>query len=183
MPHFEKMLYDNAQLIDMLSIVWRATRNPLYRARIDETVGWSLREMLVEGGASPSSLDADSEGEEGKFYVWTEAEVDEVLGNDATLFKQVYDVDRRRQLGRPHDPASPRHARTARCRRRRASSTRCARSCSSRAPSACSPARRQGARRLERAHDRRAGQRRRRVRPRRLAAGPRSTPSTSSVSG
>jgi hypothetical protein len=91
-PHFEKMLYDNAQMIDVLSLVWLNSRNPIYRARIEETVAWALREMLVEGGAFASSIDADSEGEEGKFYVWTEAEVDEVLGKDATLFKQVYDV-------------------------------------------------------------------------------------------
>ena len=91
-PHFEKMLYDNAQLIDVLSMVWLHTRNPTYRARVEETVGWALREMLVEGGAFASSIDADTEGEEGKFYVWTDTEVDEVLGKDSTLFKQVYDV-------------------------------------------------------------------------------------------
>jgi len=91
-PHFEKMLYDNAQMIDVLSMVWLSNRNSTYRARIEETVGWALREMLVEGGAFASSIDADSEGEEGKFYVWSEAEVDQVLGKDATLFKQVYDV-------------------------------------------------------------------------------------------
>ena len=91
-PHFEKMLYDNAQMIDILSNVWIHSRNPIYRARVEETVGWVMREMLVEGGAFASSIDADSEGEEGKFYVWTTAEVDEVLGKDAELFKQVYDV-------------------------------------------------------------------------------------------
>ena len=91
-PHFEKMLYDNAQMIDILSTVWIHTRNPIYRARVEETVAWAMREMMVEGGAFASSIDADSEGEEGKFYVWTAAEVDEVLGKDAELFKQVYDV-------------------------------------------------------------------------------------------
>jgi len=91
-PHFEKMLYDNAQLVDVLSMVWLSSRNPIYKSRIEETVGWALREMLVEGGAFASSIDADSEGEEGKFYVWTEEEVDEVLGKDSALFKQVYDV-------------------------------------------------------------------------------------------
>ncbi|MDZ4738688.1 MAG: thioredoxin domain-containing protein [Alphaproteobacteria bacterium] len=91
-PHFEKMLYDNALLIDILTMVWLHSRNPTYRARIEETVGWTLREMLVEGGAFASSLDADSEGEEGKFYTWSEAEIDTVLGKDAPLFKQVYDV-------------------------------------------------------------------------------------------
>jgi uncharacterized protein len=91
-PHFEKMLYDNAQLIDILSMVWLQTRNPTYKSRIEETVAWTLREMLVEGGAFASSIDADSEGVEGKFYVWSEAEIDQALGKDATLFKQVYDV-------------------------------------------------------------------------------------------
>jgi hypothetical protein len=91
-PHFEKMLYDNAQMIDVLSMVWLQTRNPTYRARVEETVAWALREMLAEGGAFASSIDADSEGEEGKFYVWTEAEIDRVLGKDADLFKQVYDI-------------------------------------------------------------------------------------------
>ena len=50
-PHFEKMLYDNAQMIDILSSVWLQTRNPTYKSRVEETVGWALREMLVEGGA------------------------------------------------------------------------------------------------------------------------------------
>ncbi len=91
-PHFEKMLYDNAQIVDVLTLLWPHMRNPIYRARIEETIAWSLREMQLEGGAFASSLDADSEGEEGKFYVWTEAEVDEVLGKDAAFFKQTYDV-------------------------------------------------------------------------------------------
>jgi uncharacterized protein YyaL (SSP411 family) len=91
-PHFEKMLYDNAQMIDILSSVWIHNRNPIYRARVEETVGWAMREMLVEGGAFASSIDADSEGEEGTFYVWTKAEVDRVLGKDAELFAQAYDV-------------------------------------------------------------------------------------------
>ena len=91
-PHFEKMLYDNAQLVDVLSLVWLNTRNPTYKARVEETVAWALREMQVEGGAFAASIDADSEGVEGKFYVWSEAEIDTLLGKDAQLFKQVYDV-------------------------------------------------------------------------------------------
>ncbi|MDO9126716.1 MAG: thioredoxin domain-containing protein, partial [Parvibaculum sp.] len=92
-PHFEKMLYDNALLIDLLTLVWQETRKPLYERRIRETVEWLAREMTVEGGAFAASLDADSEGVEGKFYVWSEAEIDNLLTpGEAALFKQVYDV-------------------------------------------------------------------------------------------
>ena len=79
-PHFEKMLYDNALLIDLLCEAYRETGNELYARRIDETVGWLLREMVAEGGGFAASLDADCEGEEGKFYVWSRREIDEVLG-------------------------------------------------------------------------------------------------------
>ncbi|NWH08160.1 MAG: thioredoxin domain-containing protein [Alphaproteobacteria bacterium] len=92
-PHFEKMLYDNAQLIGLLTLVWQRTRSPLYKQRIDETFDWLSREMVTEGGAFAASLDADSEGEEGRYYLWTEAEIDAVLGaGRSLLFKQVYDV-------------------------------------------------------------------------------------------
>ncbi len=96
-PHFEKMLYDNAQLIELLCLVWRETRDPLYKQRVEETVEWLMREMRSSPGragtrAFASSLDADSEGEEGKFYVWSEAELDEVLGADEREFKAIYGV-------------------------------------------------------------------------------------------
>ena len=91
-PHFEKMLYDNAMLIDQLTLVWQETHSPLYRARVSETVDWTLREMRHPDGGLYSSLDADSEGEEGKFYVWTEAEIDLLLGSAAEEFKPAYDV-------------------------------------------------------------------------------------------
>ncbi len=91
-PHFEKMLYDNALLIDMLTAVWQETRSPLYAERIAETIGWVAREMRQPEGGFSSSLDADSEHEEGKFYVWHEAEIDAVLGDRAPRFKQFYDV-------------------------------------------------------------------------------------------
>ena len=92
-PHFEKMLYDNALLIDLLTEAWRETQNPLFAARISETVNWLTREMIAEGGGFAASLDADSEGEEGKFYVWTAAEIRDVLGEaDATFFGKIYDV-------------------------------------------------------------------------------------------
>jgi uncharacterized protein len=93
-PHFEKMLYDNAQLVELLTWAWQDTGNPLYAARVSETITWMLREMRVDGGAFAAALDADSEHEEGKFYVWTAAEVDAVLGPEAPLFKTHYDVHR-----------------------------------------------------------------------------------------
>jgi len=91
-PHFEKMLYDNAELVDLLTLVWQETGNPLYRQRVEETLGWVIREMRASEGGFASSLDADSEHEEGKFYVWSEAEIDSVLGDRAPLFKRFYDV-------------------------------------------------------------------------------------------
>jgi uncharacterized protein len=92
-PHFEKMLYDNALLVDLMTESWREGKSPLYALRIEETIGWLLREMVTDGGAFAASLDADSEGVEGKFYVWSLAEIMDVLGaDDAKLFAHVYDV-------------------------------------------------------------------------------------------
>src|SRR5439155_476482 len=71
---------------------WEETRDPLYAQRVAETIGWLEREMVNEEGAFASSLDADSEHEEGKCYVWSEAEIDAVLGAEAGLFKRFYDV-------------------------------------------------------------------------------------------
>ena len=91
-PHFEKMLYDNALLIDLLCAAWQDTKSPLYAARIAETIAWLAREIRLPEGGFASSLDADSEHEEGKFYVWSEGEIDGVLGADAARFKEFYDV-------------------------------------------------------------------------------------------
>jgi uncharacterized protein YyaL (SSP411 family) len=92
-PHFEKMLYDNAQLLELLAIAHRRSGKPLYRRRARETVEWLKREMTTPEGAFSASLDADSEGEEGKFYVWSLAEVMGELGNeDGEFFARHYDV-------------------------------------------------------------------------------------------
>jgi uncharacterized protein len=91
-PHFEKMLYDNAALVELLTEVWLASGFPLYRQRIEESVTWLLRDMLAPEGGFASTFDADSEHEEGKFYVWDESEIDQALGSEAVLFKRHYDV-------------------------------------------------------------------------------------------
>ena len=92
-PHFEKMLYDNAQLLQLMSRVWSQTGSPLLRSRIEETVSFVLHAMRDEDGAFTASYDADSEGVEGKFYVWNAAEIETILGQkDAEIFNAAYDV-------------------------------------------------------------------------------------------
>lgn len=91
-PHFEKMLYDNAQLIRLACYAYGETNDQLFRMRIEETVDWMLREMRVEGGAFASSLDADSEGEEGKFYLWNRAQIEDMLGTEADELLAVYSL-------------------------------------------------------------------------------------------
>jgi uncharacterized protein YyaL (SSP411 family) len=94
-PHFEKMLYDNAVLLELLALGYQrgGKHAALFRERACETVGWLKREMTTPGGAFSASLDADSEGEEGKFYVWGKNEIIELLGPDAgEFFAQHYDV-------------------------------------------------------------------------------------------
>ncbi|WP_416193497.1 thioredoxin domain-containing protein [Nitrobacter sp. TKz-YC01] len=92
-PHFEKMLYDNAQILDLLALDYARSKNPLYRERTIETVDWLRREMLTAEGGFASSLDADSEGEEGRFYVWSLKEIEDVLGAaDAADFAARYDI-------------------------------------------------------------------------------------------
>ena len=92
-PHFEKMLYDNAQLLELLAIAYQRTGKALYRQRAHETVEWLKREMTTGEGGFSASLDADSEGEEGKFYVWSYDEVIKHLGvEDGEFFARHYDV-------------------------------------------------------------------------------------------
>ena len=91
-PHFEKMLYDNALLISVLSEAYQLTKNPKYANTIRHTLSFITREMLSEENGFYSALDADSEGVEGKFYTWSKQEIDAILGEDAPLFNNYYDV-------------------------------------------------------------------------------------------
>lgn len=91
-PHFEKMLYDNALLIGVLSEAYQITKNELYATTILQTVEWLQSEMLSEEGGFLSALDADSEGVEGKFYTWSKTEIDEILGQDSNLYCRFYDI-------------------------------------------------------------------------------------------
>jgi uncharacterized protein len=92
-PHFEKMLYDNAQLLELLALAFQRSGKELFRQRAREIVTWLAREMTTGEGAFAASLDADSEGEEGKFYVWSYQEVLKALGNeDGEYFARHYDV-------------------------------------------------------------------------------------------
>ena len=90
-PHFEKMLYDNAQILELLALVHVLWPDPIFAERARETVEWLNREMRV-GDAFAASLDADQDGEEGLFYVWREEEIDAALGGAAAQFKAAYDV-------------------------------------------------------------------------------------------
>jgi uncharacterized protein YyaL (SSP411 family) len=94
-PHFEKMLYDNAQLAEVYARAYRLTGKPLYRRVVAETLEFVSREMTAPGGGFYSALDAETNGEEGRFYVWTDRELDDALAGspDAGLFKKVYGAD------------------------------------------------------------------------------------------
>jgi uncharacterized protein YyaL (SSP411 family) len=93
-PHFEKMLYDNALLVPCYLELWQITRDDFHAEVARDTLDWVLREMASPEGPFYSTLDADSEGVEGKFYVWSEAEIEQLLGKeDAALFSAVYGVE------------------------------------------------------------------------------------------
>ncbi len=91
-PHFEKMLYDNAQLVSLYSEAYQLTDNERYREVVEESLKFVERELSDTSGGFYSALDADSEGEEGKYYVWSYAELKKILGSDFEAFRKVYGV-------------------------------------------------------------------------------------------
>ena len=128
MPHFEKMLPDNALMVEFITGMWQFNRNALSRQRIDETVDWMLREMRM-GGAFAAGLEPDTEGEEGKYYLWTEAEVDAALaGTFAPAFQAGLWRHARRHHGQEH-PAPHRPCSAATESRRRSAAGQAARHC------------------------------------------------------
>jgi uncharacterized protein YyaL (SSP411 family) len=91
-PHFEKMLYDNAQQVSLYAEAWHAIREPLYREIVEETLQFVLRELTSPDGGFYSSLDADSEGVEGKYYTWGAGEINLILENQADLVRKYYHI-------------------------------------------------------------------------------------------
>jgi len=91
-PHFEKMLYDNAQLARVYLHAWQVTGDPFYRAIVEETLDYVVREMMNPEGGFYSTQDADSEGEEGRFFVWSPDEIRDLLGKESSEFMAAYGV-------------------------------------------------------------------------------------------
>ncbi|WP_187261781.1 thioredoxin domain-containing protein [Pontibacter beigongshangensis] len=91
-PHFEKMLYDNGQLVSLYAEAYQVTKEPLYKEVVMETITFVQRELMCPEGGFYSSLDADSEGEEGRFYTFTKQELQDVLGDEEPLFSKYYHV-------------------------------------------------------------------------------------------
>lgn len=123
-PHFEKMLYDNALLVIVLSEAYQLTRKELFRDTIIQTMDFINRELSDGEGGFYSALDADSEGEEGRYYVWDKQEIEAVLGGEAALFNDCYGVtsqgnwEGKNILIRPRDPSEEERPALERARQR-----------------------------------------------------------------
>jgi len=111
-PHFEKMLYDNGQLLTLYADAHRLTGNPLYKRVVYQTIDFAKRELLSPEGGFYSALDADSEGEEGKFYTWTTPELRELLGTDFDWFADLYSVEEDGNWEHETGGAAPGHGKT-----------------------------------------------------------------------
>lgn len=96
-PHFEKMLYDNGQLMSLYSQMYSVTKNPMYKEVVEQSLAFVQRELSDPSGGFYSSLDADSDGEEGKYYVWKKSEIDSILNDEkaAEIFDDYYQVTKR----------------------------------------------------------------------------------------
>src|SRR5262245_5135772 len=94
-PHFEKMLYDNAQLVEVYAEAYRLTQKPLYKRVVQQSLAFVQQKMTAADGGFYSALDAETAGEEGRFYVWTDKDIDDVLTkkDDAEFLKKVYSAD------------------------------------------------------------------------------------------
>jgi uncharacterized protein YyaL (SSP411 family) len=121
-PHFEKMLYDNALLVIVLSEAYQLTRKDIFRHTIMQTMDFIHRELSDGEGCFYAALDADSEGEEGRYYVWDKAEIEAVLGKEAVLFNDFYGVteggnwEGKNILVRPRDPSEDERPRLEKAR-------------------------------------------------------------------
>ncbi len=122
--HFEKMLYDQAQLVHSYLYAWQITHDTFFRDVVLDIIEYILRDMTYEEGAFFSAEDADSEGEEGKFYVWTLDEIKDILGNDAPPFIQYYGITQKGNFERGNnvlyvsDLSDPQHTFFAECRKK-----------------------------------------------------------------
>ena len=93
-PHFEKMLYDNAQIIEILSYAWQFDKKNLYQEKIYQTIKWMTSDLYRKDGGFYSSIDADSEGVEGKYYIWNSRELENILGEEYEFFKKIYNTSK-----------------------------------------------------------------------------------------
>ena len=170
-PHFEKMLYDNAQLIDLLTLVWQETRNPLYRQRVAETLDWVVREMRRRKGGFAAASTPIASVTRANSMSGPRPRSIAVLGDDAPVFKQRLRRHRRKAIGKATDILNRSDAPALAETTPRSGSLACALSCCGCVKARTAGLGRQGARRLERPDDRGDGKCRAGVRAARLGQG------------